>query len=228
MRRSIVCIMALAGLLLFANAPAEASYHAANPCAATNPCAANPCAAKAVNPCGANPCAANPCAAKNPCAANPCAAKNPCAANPCNPCAAKGMARGAISVRTVWGQVVSASPRALVVRVDGNTLNLQLTKRTKIKMATRRMDKKTIADLRPGTRVAVSFVDNNGSRRAAYVYVARAAANPCGANPCAANPCAANPCAANPCAAKNPCAANPCNPCAAKTMNPCNPCGGRR
>jgi hypothetical protein len=145
-------------------------------------------------------------------------------------------------VRTVWGQVISASPRSLVVKANGDSLKLQLTKRTEIKMAGRGMQKRTVADLRPGTRVAVSFVDRNGSRQAAYVYLARAAANPCAGNPCAANPCnpcaARNPCAGNPCAMKNPCAANPCaarnpcatknpcNPCAAK--NPCNPCGARR
>ncbi|MFQ5846722.1 MAG: hypothetical protein ACE5IQ_03500 [Candidatus Methylomirabilales bacterium] len=192
MRWSVVCTMALAGLLAFASPPVEAAYHGSNPCAA-NPC--NPCAAKAMNPCAANPC-------------NPCAAKNPCAANPCNPCAAKGVARGPIPVRTVWGQVVSASPRSLAVKTDGRTLNLQLTRRTEIKMASQGMERKTLRDIRPGARVAVSFLDNNGSRRAAYVYLTRAAANPCAANPC------------NPCAAKNPCAG--------RSMNPCNPCGARR
>lgn len=232
MRRYLVCIMALASLVVFASAPAEARSHRANPCAAKNPCAVNPCAAKAanpcaVNPCAANPCAANPCAAKNPCAANPCASKNPCGANPCNPCAGRGGARGPVSVKTVWAHVVSASPRSLVIKANGGSLKLQLTKRTEIKMAAPGMQKKTVADLRPGTRVAVSFVDRNGTRQAAYIYLARAAANPCAANPCAANPCAPrNPCAANPCAARNPCAANPCNPCAAR--NPCNPCGARR
>lgn len=269
MRRYLVCIMALASLVVFASAPAEARSHRANPCAAKNPCAVNPCAAKAanpcavnpcaanpcaanpcaaknpcgVNPCAVNPCAANPCAAKNPCAANPCASKNPCGANPCNPCAGRGGARGPVSVKTVWAHVVSASPRSLVIKANGGSLKLQLTKRTEIKMAAPGMQKKTVADLRPGTRVAVSFVDRNGTRQAAYIYLARAAANPCAANPCAANPCGANPCAmknpcaanpcaarnpcaANPCAARNPCAANPCNPCAAR--NPCNPCGARR
>ncbi|MFQ5881491.1 MAG: hypothetical protein ACE5I9_03305 [Candidatus Methylomirabilales bacterium] len=101
-----------------------------------------------------------------------------------------------------------------------------MDRRTEIKMATRGMEKKSLADLRPGARVAVSFLDQRGSQRAAYVYLSQAAANPCAANPCAGNPCAArNPCAANPCAA-NPCAAK--NPCAGKTMNPCNPCGARR
>lgn len=205
MHRNLICTMAVAGLLVFANAPTEAANHAANPCAA-NPCAANPCAA-----------------------------------NPCNPCAAKGAARGLVTVRTVWGQVVSASPQMLVVKADGSSLDLQLTKQTEIKMAGQGLEKKSIDDLRPGTRVAVSFLEDKGSRRAAYVYLARAAANPCAANPCgaknpcAANPCAAkNPCAANPCAAKNPCVGNPCapknpcapNPCAAK--NPCNPCGARK
>lgn len=182
----------------------------------------------------------NPCAPKakkasqNPCAANPCAVKNPCAANPCAP---GGMASGpgakAVMVR---GEVVKVEPGSgkLILKADGKQIDLSSSKYLVVREGA---NVKSLKELKPGAKVAVSYVDSGKDRTAWYIYLASAApvANPCAANPCAVkNPCAPKqPCAANPCAAKNPCAPkaskakkasqNPCaaNPCAAK--HPCAP-----
>jgi len=205
MQEGIFTRMTIATLLVLGlSVPALAGYHEKNPCAAGNPCAVqNPCGAKAVNPC------------------NPCAAKNPCGA---------AMAPTPAVARTVWARVIAVNPstQILEVGVDGQRLTIGVDKRTQIKTVPD-MSRKSLANLKSGDRVAVSFVEQDGKRRAAFIYLATAqgAVNPC--NPCAArNPCAAkNPCAGkNPCAAKQPCAANPCaarNPCAVKEKweNPC-------
>ena len=181
----------------------------------------NPCAPKAKR------------ASKNPCAVNPCAARNPCAANPCGPGArAAGPSGKAITVR---GEVVKIDPSGkLVLKADGQQLNLSLGKYSVVREGPK---VKSLKEIKPGDKVAVSYVESGKDRTAWYVYLASAAsaANPCAGNPCAVkNPCAPKqPCAVNPCAAKNPCAPkatkakkasqNPCaaNPCAAK--QPCAP-----
>lgn len=160
----------------------------------------------------------NPCAPKakktsqNPCAVNPCAVKNPCAANPCAPGARTSGSTGkAITVR---GEIVKVDPSSgkLVLKVEGKQLDLTLSKHSVVRAGAQ---VKRLADIKPGERVAVSYVESGKGRTAWYVYLASAApaGNPCAANPCAAkNPCATkNPCAANPCAAKQPRSANPCN-----------------
>lgn len=154
---------------------------------------------------------ANPCAAQNPCAAaNPCAAKQPCAA--LQPCGAAQMPMKPASARYVIGQVASVDPaaRILALKVGGQSVIVSVDQRTAI---TQGGVKKALADLKPGEKVTVSVIEKDGKRRAAYVYIAQAAAQPCAANPCAAQPCAAKqpcspkqPCGVNPCAAKNPCA----------------------
>jgi len=188
-----------------------------------NPCAGktNPCAARAKNPCAANPCAPKG-KAMNPCGGNPCAAKNPCGGS------GGPWVQGA--ARYVLGEVVSAGPSSLSIRTASGPVTVAVDSLTQVREGTAR---KAVKDLKPKERVTVSVVEQGSARRAAFVYVASAAAgNPCAGNPCAAkNPCGGNPCAAK---AKNPCAGNPCagkaNPCAAKG-NPCaakNPCGGKR
>lgn len=201
--------IALALAVVVAASPAWAE---GNPCAGKG----NPCAAK-VNPCAAK---GNPCAAKaqNPCAANPCAAKGQ-AANPCgakNPCEGGGGQWVQGVARYVLGEVVSAGPSSLSLSTASGPVTVAVDSLTQVREGTAR---KAVKDLRPKERVTVSVVEQGSVRRAAFIYVASAAAgNPCAGNPCAAkNPCAGNPCAAK---AKNPCAANPC---AAK-----NPCGAKR
>ncbi len=184
MGKRIFVMMAIGTLLVLGlSMPASAGYHEKNPCAAKNPCAVqNPCAAKVVNPC------------------NPCAAKNPCGA---------AMTTTPAVARTVWARVIAVNPstQTLEVGVDGQRLTIGVDKRTQIKTVPG-MSRKSLANLKSGDRVAVSFVEQDGQRRAAFVYIAARAA--------AAQPCAAKqPCAANPCAMKNPCAAkekweNPC------------------
>lgn len=162
---------------------------------------------------------ANPCAAQNPCAAaNPCAAKQPCAA--VQPCGALQMPMKPATARYVIGHVASVNPaaRILALKVGGQSVIVSVDQRTAIKQGG---VKKALTDLRPGDKVTVSVVERDGKRRAAYVYIAQAAAQPCAANPCAAKqPCAVQPCAAKqPCAPKQPCGVNPCaakNPCAPK------------
>ena len=169
---------------------------------------------------------ANPCAPKakqkslNPCAANPCAAKNPCAANPCAPGGRSAGAGGkAITVR---GEVARVEPGSgkLVLKADGKQLDLTLSKYSVVRAGSQ---VKRLANVKPGEKVTVSYVESGKDRTAWYVYLASAApmGNPCAANPCAVkNPCGpGQPCAPkakkasqNPCAAKNPCAANPCAP----------------
>lgn len=149
----------------------------------------------------------NPCAPKarqkpqNPCAANP------CAANPCAPGGQAGAATGkAITVR---GEVTRLEPGSgkLVLKVDGKQLDLALSKHSVVRAGAQ---VKRLADIKPGEKVTVSYVESGKDRTAWYVYLASGAS--------AGNPCAANPCAAkNPCAATNPCAANPCAPKAKKT-----------
>ena len=120
----------------------------------------------------------------------------------------------------IKADIIAADPakNLVSVRHEGKDLTLQLDKLSVVRQGP---TLKTPADLKPGTKATISYVERDGQRKAKYVYLAAAAAaNPCGANPCAAksNPCAAkaNPCGAkaNPCGAKakNPCAANPCAP----------------
>ena len=151
---------------------------------------------------------ANPCAPKtkqksqNPCAVNPCAAKNPCAANPCAP-GGQGAGAGGKAI-TVRGEVARVEPSLgkLVLNVGGKQVDLALSKHSVVREGTQ---VKRLADIKPGEKVTVSYVESGKERTAWYIYLASAAsvANPCGANPCAAK---------NPCAPKNPCAANPCAP----------------
>ena len=151
---------------------------------------------------------ANPCAPKaqqksqNPCAVNPCAVKNPCAANPCAPGGQSTGAGGkAITVR---GEVARVEPSSgkLALKVDGKSIELTLSKYSVVRAGAQ---VKRLADIKPGEKVTVSYVESGKDRTAWYVYVASSAP---GANPCAANPSAAK----NPCSAKNPCAGNPCAP----------------
>ena len=175
-----------------------------------NPCAAkgNPCAAKAKNPCAAKG------KAVNPCAANPCAAKNPCGGG--GGPAVQGVAR------YILGEVVLAGPSSLSIRTASGPVTVAVDSLTQVREGTAR---KAITVLKPKERVTISVVEQGGKSRAAFIYVASAAAgNPCAGNPCAAkNPCGGNPCAAK---AKNPCAANPCSP-KGKAANPCNPCAAK-
>ncbi len=200
-RRTIWIFFAVAVVMGLA---APVAWAQANPCAAKG----NPCAAKAKNPCAANPCAPKG-KAVNPCAVNPCAAKNPCGGGG-GPWV-QGVAR------YVLGEVVSAGPSSLAIRTASGPITVAVDPLTQVREGTAR---KAAKDLKPKERVTVSVVEQGNVRRAAFVYVASAAA----ANPCAGNPCAAkNPCGGNPCAGKaNPCAGKG-NPCAAK-----NPCGGKR
>lgn len=154
----------------------------------------------------------NPCAPKgkqksqNPCAANPCAVKNPCAANPCAPGGQRAGAGGkAITVR---GEVARVEPGSgkLVLKVEGKQLDLTLSKHSVVRAGAQ---VRRLADVKPGEKITVSYVESGKERTAWYIYLAAAAQV---ANPCVANPCAAR----NPCAAKNPCAANPCAPKAKK------------
>ena len=149
--------------------------------------------------------------------ANPCAAQNPCAAaNPCaavQPCSAAQMPMKPATARYVIGQVTSIDPaaRTLALKVDGQSVIVSVDQRTAIKQG---VMKKALTDLRPGDKVTISVIERDGRQRAAYVYIAQAAAQPCAANPCAAKqPCAAQPCAAKqPCVPKQPCGINPCAP----------------
>ncbi len=144
--------------------------------------------------------------------ANPCAPKgkqksqNPCAANPCAPGGQRAGA-GAKAI-TVRGEVVRVEPGSgkLVLKVEGKQLDLTLSKYSVVRAGSQ---VKRLADVKPGEKVTVSYVESGKDRTAWYVYLASAA--PAG-NPCAANPCAVK----NPCVAKNPCAANPCAPKAKK------------
>jgi len=154
----------------------------------------------------------NPCvpkskkASQNPCALNPCAVKNPCAANPCAP-GGQGASGGGKAIM-VRGEVARVEPGSgkLVLKVEGKQLDLTLSKHSVVRAGAQ---VKRLADVKPGEKVTVSYVESGKDRTAWYVYLASAATV---SNPCAANPCAAR----NPCAAKNPCAANPCAPKAKK------------
>lgn len=162
--------------------------------------------------------------------ANPCAPKtkqksqNPCAANPCAP-GGRSPGAGGKAV-TVRGEVVRVEPGSgrLVLKAEGRQLDLTLSKYSVVRAGSQ---VRRLAEVKPGEKVTVSYVESGKDRTAWYVYLASAApmGNPCAANPCAAkNPCGpGQPCAPkakkasqNPCGAKNPCAANPCAPKAKK------------
>jgi len=121
-----------------------------------------------------------------------------------------GAAKPAVA-KMIKGDIVGAdlTKNLLSVRHQGRDLALQLDRLTTVRRGPTML---TPADLQAGQQATVSYVERDGQRTAKYIYLASAAANPCGANPCAArNPCVpkANPCAAT---GKNPCGANPCAP----------------
>lgn len=88
-----------------------------------------------------------------------------------NPCAAKAMMANPAIARTVWGEVISVdwSASAVSLWVDGQTFTIRWDKRTQIKTVPE-MTRKSLADLRSGARVTVSFVEQRGKRRAAFIY----------------------------------------------------------
>ncbi len=227
-RRGILAGLALAGATVWiagARNPSNAvepNPHAANPCAAGNPCAGdadNPCSGRAM---------ANPC---NPCAGS---------ANPCNPCAGAArvdpnrfqqpagvqvarsedlLARGA----ELWndGSLSSNGAACSTCHVEHYAqmqpsfaspyphrvaMVQQLSGVAQVNAA----EMVQFCMLQPMQAEPLAWSSVELAALAAYVEHIRPGYRPVAAPP--ANPC--NPCgmAANPCGVK----ANPCNPCAGR------------